>query len=283
MQPKLLLSETVQMTYQAQSCKALKVVKSMNIISRINDLVLRAEVFCLATVISSTYDHIAPGVKAIIYKDGTIEAGTGDKETDELIIDIALKAYTQQEKKLLEIKDGLVVFFDFISTRAKLIICGAGHIAIPLARLAQEVGFAVTVIDDRADFANQARFPGCEVIADDFITSLRSISINNSSFVVIITRGHEHDAQCLAEIALQQTAYIGLIGSRRRVGFVLEMLVNEGIPKKRLADVCTPIGIPIGAESPEEIALSITAELVCVRRKGIGQAKALSNAVRGMK
>ncbi|MFH2047429.1 MAG: XdhC family protein [Pseudomonadota bacterium] len=255
----------------------------MNIILQINDLIAKAEVFCLATVITSSGGHIAPGVKTIIYKDGTMEGGTGEQETDGLILDIALKAYTQQEKKLLEIKDGLVVFFDFISTRAKLIICGAGHIAIPLAQFAQEVGFAVTVIDDRPDFANQARFPGCEVIADDFITSLRSILINSSSFVVIITRGHEHDAECLAEIVLQQTAYIGLIGSRRRVGFVLEMLVKNGIPKERLADVCTPIGIPIGAESPEEIALSITAELVCVRRKGVGQAKDLSDAVRGIK
>ena len=133
----------------------------------------------------------------------------------------------------------------------------------------------------RPDFANPPRFPGCEVIADDFITALRHISINRSTFVVIITRGHEHDAECLTEIIPHQTAYIGLIGSRRRVSFVLEMLSKQGIPKERLADVYTPIGIPIGAESPEEIALSITAELVCVRRKGMSQAKALSNAIRG--
>ncbi len=255
----------------------------MNIISRVNELISNAETFCLATVISSSDDRITPGSKVIIHKDGTIEGGTGHKETDKSITDIALQANTQQEKKLLEIKAGLIVFFDFISTRAKLIICGAGHIAIPLARFAQEVGFAVTVIDDRPDFASQARFPECEVVADDFITALRSISLNSSSFVVIITRGHEHDAECLEEVVLQPTAYIGLIGSRRRVSFVLEMLARNGIPKGRLADICTPIGIPIGAESPEEIALSITAELVCVRRKGIGQAKALSDAVRGMK
>ena len=104
--------------------------------------------------------------------------------------------------------------------------------------------------------------------------------INRATFIVIITRGHEHDTECLTEIIPHETAYIGLIGSRRRVSFVLELLAKKGIPAQRLADVCTPIGIPIGAESPEEIALSIAAELVCVRRKGVGQAKALSTAVR---
>ncbi|MGB5158007.1 XdhC family protein [Desulfobacterium sp. N47] len=255
----------------------------MNIIFRINDLISKAEIFCLATVVSSSDNSISPGTKTIIYKDGTMEGEIKDKETGQLICDIALKAFTQQEKKLVEIRAGLTVFFDFISTSAQLLICGAGHIAIPLAQFAQQVGFAVTVIDDRPDFANQPRFPGCEVIADDFITTLRRIPIHNSSFVVIITRGHEHDAECLEEIILHPTAYVGLIGSRRRVSFVLEMLEKAGIPKERLADICTPIGIPIGAESPEEIALSITAELVCVRRKGVDQAKALSNAIRGMK
>ncbi len=94
-------------------------------------------------------------------------------------------------------------------------------------------------------------------------------------FVVVITRGHEHDKECLQELLQKESAYVGLIGSRRRVRFVLEMLRSEGIPQKRLDDVFTPIGIPIGAESPVEIAISIVAELVCVRRKGWRQARAL--------
>jgi len=97
--------------------------------------------------------------------------------------------------------------------------------------------------------------------------------------VVVITRGHEHDVDCLLEILKKDTAYIGLIGSRRRVRFVLEMLEAKGISKKRLQEVFTPIGTPIGAESPEEIAISIIAELVCVRRKGPHQARALRTAV----
>jgi len=100
-----------------------------------------------------------------------------------------------------------------------------------------------------------------------------------ATYVVIITRGHEHDVDCLAEILQKETAYVGLIGSRRRVRFVLEWLEENGFSQQRLKDVFTPIGIPIGAESPEEIALSIVSELVCVRRKGSGQARALRTAV----
>jgi len=249
----------------------------MDIVSRITDLLVRAETFCLATVISSSDGRIAPGLKGIIHPDGSIEGGTGQYETDKMMCNLALQALAPREKKLIKVRTGLVVFFDVMSANAQLVICGAGHIAIPLAHFAQEVGFAVTVLDDRPDFASPPRFPGCEVIADDFIAALHRIPINRSTFVVISTRGHEHDAECLAELIPRQTAYIGLIGSRRRVSFVLEMLSKQGIPKERLADVCAPIGIPIGAESPEEIALSITAELVCVRRKGMSQAKALTH------
>jgi xanthine dehydrogenase accessory factor len=97
--------------------------------------------------------------------------------------------------------------------------------------------------------------------------------------VVVITRGHEHDVDCLQEILKKDTAYVGLIGSRRRVRFVLEILENMGIPNHRLKEVFTPIGIPIGGETPAEIALSIAAELVCVRRKGPLQARQLRTAV----
>ena len=253
----------------------------MDILLRINVLLAEAQTFCLATVISSSDDSIASGIKTIIRPGGRLEGGTGQSEIDSLLTGFALQVLKNQKRQLIEVRKGLSVFFDIMSARAELVICGAGHIAIPLARLAKEVGFAVTVLDDRPDFANTSRFPGCQVIADDFISALRSITINRLTYLVVITRGHEHDVECLNEIMPYESAYIGLIGSRRRVSFVLEMLAEQGIPKERLADVCTPIGIPIGAESPEEIALSITAELVCVRRKGISQAKTLSKAVRG--
>ena len=174
---------------------------------------------------------------------------------------------------------GVKVFLNIISPDAELILCGAGHIAIPLSDFAQRLGFRVTVIDDRSDFARPSRFPDCNVIAEDFTAALRDHNFSPATYVVVITRGHEHDADCLIEILRKKTAYVGLIGSRRRVRFVLEMLAEKGFSQTRLKDVFTPIGLPIGAETPEEIALSIVSELVCVRRKGPDQARALMNAV----
>jgi xanthine dehydrogenase accessory factor len=254
----------------------------MDILNRINKLLDGAEQFCLVTVIASTRDGIVPGHKVLLFPDGRIEYGTQQHDIDELLCTHAQRLLKDYGRELIEIVPGVAVFFDPLSAKAQLIICGAGHIAVPLARIARDVGFAVTVIDDRADFAQPERFPECSVIAEDFIPALRRIAFNRASYVVIITRGHEHDSECLGEVLTHETAYVGLIGSRRRVSFVLQSLAQNGIPQERLNAICTPIGVPIGAESPEEIALSIAAELVCVRRKGIAQAKTLGAAVRGV-
>ena len=137
----------------------------------------------------------------------------------------------------------------------------------------------MTVLDDRPDFAHASRFPDCDVIAKEFSEALSEMPLGHSTFVVVITRGHEHDVDCLLQILKKEAAYVGLIGSRRRVRIVLDVLEKEGISRERLNTVFTPIGIPIGAESPEEIALSIISELVCVHRKGPEQARMLRSAI----
>jgi xanthine dehydrogenase accessory factor len=236
------------------------------------------QIFCRATVITSDTPDITAGHKAIILADGTLEGPTGQAQVDLTIRDRALGVLKAKKRGMLEIQKGLRIFFDILSLESSLVVCGAGHIAVPLARFARAVGFNVTVLDDRSDFANSSRFPGCSVSAENFTTALRDMALGSSSYVVIITRGHEHDVDCLMEILPKEAAYVGLIGSRRRVRFVLEWLEKEGFSRQRLNEVFTPIGIPIGAESPEEIALSIVAELVCVRRKGGAQARALRAA-----
>ena len=251
----------------------------MDINTRINELIQNGKAFCLATVITSDSAGIAPGQKVIVLDTGQLEGDLGDGMLASALKAGALEAINNKKRGLIEIKPGIQVFFDLIFPELKLVVCGAGHIAIPLSHFARDVGFRVTVLDDRDDFAQPTRFPGCDVIAADFAAALQNLNLNHSSFVVVITRGHEHDADCLMEILKKETAYIGLIGSRRRVRFVLEMLEKQGIAKERLQEVFTPIGIPIGAESPAEIALSIIAELVCVRRKGSQQARALRAAV----
>ena len=241
-------------------------------IARIIELMERGEIFCIATIIASGNPDSPVGRKVIVLKDGSIEAETGSALPNSKLSMLAVETIANKKKRIVEIEDNLKVFFDILSDEAKLLICGAGHIALPLARFAREVGFRVTVIDDRSDFANTTRFPDCEVIAENLNLALRGLPLGLNTYVVVITRGHEHDADCLLEVLNKETAYVGLIGSRRRVRFVLEMLERKGIAPERLDEVFTPIGFPVGAESPQEIALSIMSELVCVRRKGPAQA-----------
>jgi xanthine dehydrogenase accessory factor len=255
------------------------VVSTMDLIAKVNKLLESGETFCLATVIASDAADISPGSKAIVMGDGTVDSGLNSARLDLLIRDQALTALTRKRSGIVEIKDGLRVFFNALSSAARLLICGAGHIAIPVARFANDVGFSVTVLDDRSDFARSSRFPDCTTISENFTIALRDMPMGPSTHVVIITRGHEHDVDCLMEILPKEVAYVGLIGSRRRVSFVLQGLEEKGFSRERLKSVFTPIGIPIGAESPEEIALSIVSELVCVRRKGSAQARSLRSAV----
>jgi xanthine dehydrogenase accessory factor len=251
----------------------------MDIVTRAAELIEKETTFCLATIVVSSRPEVQPGRKVIVLEDGSLVGSLGTEALDSKIGGLALAIFKDKKRQLVEIDNGIQAFVDILSSEAHLVVCGAGHIAVPLAQIARSVGFRVTVLDDRSDFANPLRFPDCEVIAEDFTLALREMTFGPSTYVVVITRGHMHDVDCLTQVLGQKLAYIGLIGSRRRVRIVLEILEKEGIAQAHLKKVFTPIGLPIGAESPEEIAISIVSELVCVRRKGPAQARTLRTAV----
>jgi xanthine dehydrogenase accessory factor len=240
----------------------------MKWLSRVSDLLAQGRVFCLVTIVSSGQTDLPVGHKAIVLSDGAMEGEFGSALLDGVVRDLARKALSERQSDTVTAGDGARVYLDILSPDPKLLICGAGHIGLSLARIAREVGFRVTVLDNRSDFARPARFPGCDVIAEEYAHALQTIPLGPSSHVVVVTPGHDHDSECLEAILPKETAYIGLIGSRRRIRFVLEALAQKGIPRDRLNDIFTPIGLPLGSESPEEIALAIAAELVCVRRRG---------------
>jgi xanthine dehydrogenase accessory factor len=151
----------------------------------------------------------------------------------------------------------------------KLIILGGGHIATPLVEFGSRLGFDITVIDDRPTFANTERFPGAkQVICDSFENSFNKIKLNRSCFVVIVTRGHRHDLVCLNNVLKYDNAYVGMIGSKRRVRIVRENLLENGFTKEQLEKLNSPIGLPIGAVTPEEIAISILGQVIAARRLG---------------
>ena len=153
-----------------------------------------------------------------------------------------------------------------IDPTARLLIAGAGHVGQSLARVAQLMEFEVTVIDDRADLLNEKRFPGMRLKLGEIDEMLGSEPADANTYIVIVTRGHKHDGSALAAVIAKPARYIGLIGSRRKVLAIFDELRQAGVSKELQAKVHAPIGLDIGAVTPAEIAVSIAAELVAVRR-----------------
>jgi len=152
---------------------------------------------------------------------------------------------------------------------ATLLVVGGGHIGQALADIGALVGFSVAVVDDRPEFASPERFPQAErVICGDFEEELRRFPITPQTYVVVVTRGHREDELSLRQVVTSEAAYVGMIGSKRRSAMVLRHLGEEGYPREALERVHTPVGLDIGAETPEEIAVSIMAEIIQVRRGG---------------
>jgi xanthine dehydrogenase accessory factor len=161
----------------------------------------------------------------------------------------------------------LDIFIEPVLPPALLYIFGAGHVAVNLYKTATNAGFEVTVIDDRAAYANRERFPEAqEVIAEDFDQAMTRLTPSESAYIVIVTRGHRDDMRVLRWAVQTHARYIGMIGSRRKTIAIFRELSKEGIPAERFERVHAPVGLDIGAITPEEIAVAITAELIAIRR-----------------
>ena len=161
----------------------------------------------------------------------------------------------------------LDIFIEPILPPALLYIFGAGHVSINLYEVARKAGFDVTIIDDRNAYASRDRFPHArEVIAEDFDMAMTRITPNESSYIVIVTRGHRDDMRVLRWAVQTPARYVGMIGSKRKTITIFRELTQEGIAEALFQKVHAPVGLDIGAITPEEIAVAITAELIAVRR-----------------
>jgi xanthine dehydrogenase accessory factor len=167
------------------------------------------------------------------------------------------------------------VFIEPIDPSPAVYIFGAGHVGQFVGRVAHDAGFRVHVVDDREKFANPERFPdAAEIIVDDIPTWLANSALPSSAYAVVVTRGHRHDLDALRALAPRNLRYLGLIGSRAKVKRIYDVLVEDGsVPIDRLETIHAPIGLDIGAVTPQEIAVSIVAELIAIRR-GKGDAVA---------
>ena len=230
----------------------------------------------LATVIEvEGNDRVEPGAKCLV-RDGKITTETvGDARVVQAILQESGTHLRDEKSKLvsLDIPDAggrLQIFFEVMPAPPKLIVVGAGHIAMPLAKIAKVVDFHVTVIDDRLLYANRERFPDAdEVLVGDMAQMLKEMTITPSCYIVLITRGHKYDEPCLREIIHSQAKYIGMIGSRRRIKACFQRFRDEEkIAEEMIERVYAPIGLDIATETPAEIALSILGEVIKVRRGG---------------
>lgn len=240
----------------------------------------------LASVIHATGAwHDRLGAQMLIREDGET-TGTLDLDasSEASIRQTALEALRQGTPLVAEYAgtEGSVaeVFFDPFLPRPELIIVGAGHIAVPLANLAHALDFDVTVIDDRASFANKERFPqASQIIVGGAEQALRGLKITPRSHLVLVTRAHSHDVEALRAVITSDAAYIGMIGSQRRVWAVYKLLHDEGVSAEQLLRVRAPIGLDLGGNTPAEIALCIMSEIVMLRRGGTGAP--MSDRLRG--
>lgn len=233
----------------------------------------------LATVIEAEAGgRVEPGAKCLV-RDGKIAAETvGDEKTLQAVVRQAEVSMRDGKSKLValdlpEAGGKLEVFFEVMLSPPKLIVVGAGHIAVPLVKFAKVLDFHVTVIDDRILFANRERFPDAdEIQVGDMAQMLKEMPITSSAYIVLITRGHKYDEPCLREIIHSEAKYIGMIGSRRRIKACFQRFRDEEkIAEEVIERVYAPIGLDINTETPEEIALSILAEVIKVRRGGNAQ------------
>jgi xanthine dehydrogenase accessory factor len=158
------------------------------------------------------------------------------------------------------------VHVDPLQPDPHLYIIGAGHVGYELGRIAPAAGFRLHVVDDREKFASADRFPGAELIVDSIPDWLHRADIPPAAFVVVVTRGHQHDLDAMRALAARDQRYLGLIGSRAKVARIYDALVAEGMPIECLERVHAPVGFDIGAVTPAEIAVSILAELIAIRR-----------------
>src|SRR5213082_1269810 len=241
----------------------------------------RGEPAALVTIVSTTGSTPQRvGAKMLVFGDGRLVGTIGGGCYENDAFGKAREAIRTRKPQLVhyELDDdfaqetGLIcggqmdVYIEPIEPSPELYIIGAGHVGFHLANMAHEVGFRVHVIDDREKFANRERFPNAvEIVVDDIPAWIGRASLQAHAYAVIVTRGHTNDLEALRALAPRELRYLGLIGSRAKVARIYEQLAEDKLPAETLKHVHAPIGLDIGAVTPQEIAVSILAELIAVK------------------
>ncbi|MBF0490127.1 MAG: XdhC family protein [Candidatus Omnitrophica bacterium] len=237
--------------------------------------------YAFATIIEATVKGTPrkTGAKMIVLDDGSSYGTIGGGRNEKAAIAECLKAIQEHKPKSVTYnyfgREGesvcggqMKVFIEPFVLQEHLIICGAGHIALPLSAIAKMLGFKVTIIDDRKVFANHQRFPHVDkIVCGNHATQLSKIKIQPNDYIAIVTQGNEYDFECLKMVIKSSASYIGVISSKpKRIKF-LRRLRQLRVDEKLLKRIHIPMGIDIGSQTPEEIAVSIMAQVVAVKNK----------------
>lgn len=231
--------------------------------------------------------HAIVGSKLLVHEIGNAQAPVGSLDSDALeraVVALAVEFLeSRADIRIAQVKDfnpeltewaEAKLLFERIQPEPRLVICGAGHVGASLARLASLMGYRATLIDDRAEFVVRQSFPeeNIELVAAENWSQAVAAALGDGHgvSVAIVTRGHSEDEQCLRAVLASDADYVGLIGSKRRTNIVLQRLRESGAAEEKLENVHAPVGLDIGAVTPEEVALAIMAEIVAVRRGGKG-------------
>jgi len=237
----------------------------------IEQILERGEIALLVTTVSGAGSI---GAKLLVHENGATTGSLGDATLDRFVIENAADSLSSREETRMFSVDDTSLLFERLQPAPRLVICGAGHVGASLARLAAFTGYHTTLIDDRAEFLKRERFPEEQIellVADDWSSAVREAVGNGRGVsIAVVTRGHNEDEQCMRAAVQANPDYVGLIGSKRRTSIVIERLREAGMPEEQLSKIHAPIGLDIGAVSPEEVALAILAEIITVRRGGTG-------------
>jgi len=257
----------------------------LDLYERASELVKANVPFAMATIIESKGSTPRHSGKMIVLEEGGIIGTIGGGLAEKTVIDRALEAIKSGKSEMVEMVlnsdapdglpmhcgGGLKVFVEVHVTRPSLVLAGGGHVNMSLYKFALELGYDVVIVEDRASFGNPVRFPEAREIHvhEDMAEAMKLARVDSNTYIIIATK--DSDEKALREVIRSDAAYIGVIGSRRKVSIILDHLRQENVDEALLERVHAPIGLDIGAETPPEIAISILAEVLMVMKQASGK------------
>lgn len=254
-------------------------MRDKEIFEKAKELLDRGEIFSIVTIVEAGGSAPGkPGFKMLVTRDGKTTGTVGGGSLEYILTKEAIKAIEEEKPRTYrtELKDigmscggNIFAFIDVIGVMDRVIIFGGGHVGLAIYKVLSLIPFSIVLVEDREEFARKERFENAEVIREDPVKFASEFEIKGRDFVIAVTRSHEMDYKILREILKREKIpyFIGMIASRSKTEKIKEKLRKDGIPEDRIELVHAPLGIPIGARTPEEIAISVAGEIIKEKEK----------------